>query len=346
MRFFRRRRAPTAFGLWLRLVLLGLALLLWGLAGLGCGRAPVPLPAAGPPASREARLALWERTLRAHLEAGRLPILDAAVSLAEWADPGALLREMDASGVALAAVTALDEKTLWAAVEKHPDRFLPLTTEAPEAAWARGAGGHISSIERQLGRGAVGIGPLRAQGAAGGEAGRFRALALEAVLGLAAERRAPVLLGVPPADADIGRIERALAAHPRARVIWIEAGRIPEAAMNPGYGHALLRAMSLRHAGLSFALSTRPAPGPSRVIRPRRNLLYDPSGRLSQEWKAILDSRVDHFLTAGSPGAGGDYARWMRGYRRAVIEALSPAARPRVAYQNAWRLLTGREWKE
>ena len=168
------------------------------------------------------------------------------------------------------------------------------------------------------------------------------------MLGLAAERRAPLILDMVPEDADVSRLERALAAHPGAPVVWIEAGRLPRVELNPGYGHALLRAMSLRHANLSFALTTRPAPEPSPVIRPRRDLLHDPGGRLSPEWGAVVEARVDHFLTASPPGAGdaSAYAKWMLAYRRAVLERLSPPSRPRVAYQNAWRLLTGREWKE
>ncbi|OGL63284.1 MAG: hypothetical protein A3I72_11895 [Candidatus Tectomicrobia bacterium RIFCSPLOWO2_02_FULL_70_19] len=349
MRLFQPPRAPTSIGVWLRLALLGLALLAWGLMALGCGSWPALAPPAGQlPPSREGRVALYERTLRAYLAAGRLPILDVGLSLAEWRDADRLVREMDAAGVALAAVTAPGEKAIWEAAGRHPGRLIPLTTEAAGDAWARGEGELLPALRRQLGRGALAIGPLRAAGLAAGEAGERRTLVLEAVLGLAAERRAPLILDMAPGDADVGRLERALAAHPGAPVVWTEAGRIPRVEMNPGYGHALLRALSLRHANLSFALSTRPAPEPSPVIRPRRDLLYDPGGRLSPEWGAVVDSRVDHFLTASPPGAGdaSAYAKWMLAYRRAVLEALTPASRPRVAYQNAWRLLTGREWKE
>ncbi|MBI3026321.1 MAG: hypothetical protein HYY66_11725 [Candidatus Tectomicrobia bacterium] len=348
MRLFSRPRPPTAFGFWLRLALLALALLLWGVMGLGCGSWPALAPPAGElPATREGRIALYERTLRAYLAAGRIPILDVGASLAEWRDTDRLVREMDAAGVALAAVTAPEEKTIWEAAGRHPGRLLPLTTEAPESVWARGEGEYLPLLRRQLDRGALAIGPLRAAGLASGEAGQRRILVLEAVLGLAAERRAPLILDMPPGDADVGRLDRLLAAQPGARVVWTEAGHLPRVEMNPGYGHALLRALSLRHANLSFALGTLPPPGPSPVIRPRRHVLYDPGGRLAQEWQAVVDSRVDHFLTGGSPGAGSApaYARWMLGYRRAVLEALTPASRPRVAYQNAWRLLTGTDWK-
>ncbi|MEK6710042.1 MAG: hypothetical protein AABZ64_05640, partial [Nitrospinota bacterium] len=177
--------------------------------------------------------------------------------------------------------------------------------------------------------------------------GQRRREALGALFRLAGAKRAPLILDMPPEDGDVGQLERLAAAHPAVQAVWTGAGHLPRQEMNPGYGHALLRALSLRHANLAFGLTTLPPPEPSPVIRPRRNLLYDPGGRFSPEWQALLDARVDHFLTGSSAGENSaDYARRLQAYRRLVLDALTPASRERVAYQNAWRLLTGREWRE
>ncbi|MBI3126822.1 MAG: hypothetical protein HYZ11_04375 [Candidatus Tectomicrobia bacterium] len=349
MRLLQRPRVPTAFGLWLRLALLALALLLWGLMAMGCAMPPSPPARAdGLPEARAARLALYEKTLRHYLERGWLPFLDLGVSLADLKDPDRLIEGMDAAGVALAAVSAPDEDALWEAVRRHPGRLVPLTGEAPAEAWAGRPAEFREGLERRLGRGALGIGPIRAGRLAEGEESRPRLEALAALLAFAAGRRIPVVLDLPPADPDVGRLEKLLADHPAAQVVWTGAGHLPRREMNPGYGHALLRALSLRHANLSFALSTLQPPEASPVIRPQRNLLYDPGGRFTLEWGAVIDSRVGHFLTGSSPGAGSAaaYAARMKAYRRLAIESLAPASRPRVAYQNAWRLLAGEDWKE
>ena len=39
------------------------------------------------------------------------------------------------------------------------------------------------------------------------------------------------------------------------------------------------------------------------------------------------------------------YAEHVRGFRRRILSALSPPARRGIAYESAWRLLTGRPWK-
>jgi hypothetical protein len=347
MRLLQRPRTPTSLGLWLRLALLALALLTWGLMGMGCAQAPAPpAPEGALPEARAARIALYAKTLRHYLERDWIPLLDVGVSLAGLKDPVRLIEGMDAAGVALAAVTAPDEKTLWEAVRRYPDRLLPLTAEATADAWAKE--GYLGALGRQLDRGAMAVGPLRTGRLAEGDEGRRRMEALGAILAFAAERRVPVLLDMRPADADVGRLEALLAAHPGVPVVWTDAGHLPQQEMNPGYGHALLRALSLRHANLDFTLSTLPPPEPSPIIRPRRNLLYDPGGRFSAEWRVLFDARVEHFLTGSSPGVDSPtgYAKRMQGHREHVLDALSPASQPRVAYQNAWRLLTGEEWKE
>jgi len=278
-------------------------------------------------------VALYERTLRAFLEAGWLPLIDVGVSLARWPDPSRLVEGMDRAGVALAAVTAPAEAAILEAARRHPARLIPLTSAPGE--------GSPASLRRQIEAGAFGIGvPF-------GPAKEERE-ALEALLRLAEERRVPLVLRMEPEDGALGRLERQMRSLPGAPVVWAEAGLTPRPEGHPGYGHALLRALSLRHPNLFFTLTQAPPAEPSPAPRARRVHLYDPGGGLSHEWRALLDARNRHFLAGSSPEADTPafYAGRMEGFRKRVLDALSPASRHRLAYQNAWRLLTGEEWRE
>ena len=122
---------------------------------------------------------------------------------------------------------------------------------------------------------------------------------------------------MPPDDGGLEQLERLLRETPEARIVWTQAGRILNLNALPGYGHGLLRALSLRHAGLLFTLTQDP-PAPADVTTARTNHLYDPGGAFSREWRALLEARVGHF-TAGndaSPATPAAYAGRTRAFFR------------------------------
>lgn len=304
---------------------------------------------AGSP-GREERIRAWARTLRAHLASDPYPLIDLEVSLARWRSATRLIEGMNRAGVALAAVTAPDEEAIQKAVRRHPARLIPLTAQAGPEAWARDEARHLASVRRQLARGGFGIGPIAWRPAPAGadrtQTARTRR-ALRALIRLAASTRTPLWIQMAPHDAGLGRLERQLRGAPEARVIWTQGGWIPNPAALPGYGHGLFRALSLRHPNLSFTLTQEPPPA-AHSPAARKNHLFDPSGALSAEWRALLEARVRHFAVgsalnrATTPAA---YARRTRLFRERVLGKIRPPARERVAYQNAWRLLTRRRWR-
>ena len=169
--------------------------------------------------------------------------------------------------------------------------------------------------------------------------------ALGTMMRLAAGKKSFLMLDMPPDDDGLELLERLLRAAPEARVVWTQAGRILNSNALPGYGHGLLRALSLRHAGLLFTLTQDPPTSDATI--PRKNHLYDPGGAFSREWRALLEARVGHF-TAGndlSPANPATYAGRTRFFRENVLGNISPPAGKLIAYRNAWRLLMNRPWK-
>ncbi len=295
--------------------------------------------------NREARVELYERTLRKHLASGPYPLIDLEISLDRWKSVALLIEGMNRAGVALGAVTSAREEAIKKAVAQYPGRLIPLTTSAPQNDWMRGGSGYLSGIKRQLEGGAFGIGKITWRPVSSDKAQMTRAgEALGAVMRLAAGKKSFLMLDMPPDDDGLEQLERILRAAPEARIIWTQAGRILNLSALPGYGHGLLRALSLRHAGLLFTLTQDPPA--SDVTTPRKNHLYDPGGAFSREWRALLEARVGHF-TAGndsSPATPAAYAGRTLFFRQNILGNISPPAGKLIAYRNAWRLLMNRRW--
>ena len=254
---------------------------------------------------------------------------------------------MDRAGVALGAVTSTSEEAIKKAVAQYPGRLIPLTTSAAQKDWMRPESPYLSNIKRQLEGGAFGIGRItwRPGSAGKAESARVRE-ALEALFRLATQKRSFLLLDMPPDDGGLEQLERQLRTAPEARVVWMQAGRILNLNALPGYGHGLLRALSLRHPHLFFTLTQDP-PAPADSPAPRKNHLFDPGAVFSREWRALLEARVGHFMAGNdsSPHNPAIYAGRTLFFREKVLEKISPPARRLIAYQNAWRLLTNRHWK-
>ena len=296
--------------------------------------------------NRDARVEPYERTLRKHLASDPYPLIDLEISLDRWKSAAGLIEGMNRAGVALGAVTATSEEAIKKAVAQYPDRLIPLTTSASPEDWMKDSGNHLSSMKRQLDSGAFGIGKITWRPVSSDKAQMTRAgEALGAIMRLATQMRSFLLLDMPPDDGGLELIERILRAAPEARIVWTQAGRILNLSALPGYGHGLLRALSLRHSRLFFTLTQDPPTSDLTIAR--KNHLYDPGGAFSREWRALLEARVGHF-TAGndsSPANPATYARRTLFFRENVLGNISPPARKLIAYRNAWWLLMNHRWK-
>ncbi len=327
------------------------------LAGCGPAPGPVSLAPAKAPASREGRNALYRKTVQAFLDAGHLPIIDMDIFLAPKTDMAGLIEAMDLAGVALAAVSAHEKETIARAVRGYPARLIPLTTAPRGISWSAPGSGYLSSTRRELEAGAYGIGRIFLDLAPGknlndGEKDpradkiKRQKAAFEALLRLSTEKKAPLWLEMEPEDNGLGWLERQMGAYTGASVIWNRAGHLKSPEKLPGYGHGLIRAITLRRPNLYFLLTQRP-PQPKTIFpQPRENILFDPGGGFSHEWRSLLESRISHFQTGSSMeySAPAVYSRQIRDYRSRILEHLTPPTRQRLAYKNAWARLTGSNW--
>jgi len=84
-------------------------------------------------------------------------------------------------------------------------------------------------------------------------------------------------------------------------------------------------------------------------------ILYDISSRgvvgvvLEPEWKAVVEEFPDRFVL-GSDAAPlrfeGGYDRVFYDHRRIILQSVRKDVAEKIAYKNAWKLMTGEGWRD
>ncbi len=249
------------------------------------------------------------------------PIIDLHLHFTEDWDIDALVKEMDALGVAKAGNGAPDALALdWARM--YPDRFIPFAGKQAirksilidgERAWTLKSPAVLAYL-REL--------------EAGLKAGKFKGIGeinnnadsdfpadsplMRRLWSLSARYRVPVNVHMDPYEERVAEMERLLASDRRGTWVWAHAGDA---------GPALLRRLLRAHPNFYVELSLRAS-----------DIMRDP------EWKLLLEEFSDRFVLGTNAIALKEFmltiGRW-----RQVLKQLSPATARKLAHQNAERLL-------
>jgi hypothetical protein len=240
---------------------------------------------------------------------------------------------------------------------KHPELFIPTTNSGEFPRWWKNQTQFLEVAERDLQSGDYFFMgehefrhlPSPEQVAAGrkdrditidlaGPAGRGL-FQLSEKYGVAFQIHYEIEDGLLPA------LESMLEQHPRAKVIWCHFAMIRHPERAKKYGPNYVASLIERFPGLHFDLAV---PQGNHVYKPtgaRDSTLYNPSGELNAGWRAVLEKFSERFLAASDyrPPVEQSYAGHIERQRK-LLEQLTPATRQRVAFGNAWRLVTGSSW--
>jgi predicted TIM-barrel fold metal-dependent hydrolase len=148
-------------------------------------------------------------------------------------------------------------------------------------------------------------------------------------------------------------LEAMLSRYPEAKVIWCHLGQVRYRERASHYSSEYVRGLIARFPNLYFDLGL---PGPPHVhpaSEQRDQMIYVHNallpwgGYLDPVWQKLLEEFPERFIAATDSGPE-DYHGFpnkiMR-LRSLVLDQLSERARHLIAYQNAWRLLTGENWE-
>jgi hypothetical protein len=305
----------------------------------------------------------WERRIRSIIKAGKLPIIDTQATYGKKINTREFIEYMDELGVALVAFApkfkdpARGSSESLELFEKYPDYFVPTTTDGTTKYWFKQSGPYIDKIEEEVRSGSyyfIGEHELRHyMSPRQYKADKFwRDINISPdtpwmhkLFKLSSESRITFQIHHEPEDNLLEPLERMLAQYPDARIIWCHMGQIRYPEKESVYSPAYVDKLLSKYQNLYFDLAVgRPGseyPGSGF----EHNTLQKSDGTLEEKWKAVIEKHPARFTAATDIAPG----RWLNfpdkiEQARDILSDLSPPTAGRVAYKNAWFLITGTRW--
>jgi hypothetical protein len=267
---------------------------------------------------------------------------------------------MDENGVALTWLMPYErlgsEESL-RVNEIYPDRFVPTTVGGDGPLWHKSDRGFLEKLGKD-----VLSGKYFAMGEF--EARHYRnpmvkvnrespwdthmpvdSPTMEVVFELSGKTGIPFLLHHEMEDNLLPELERMLRRYTDARVIWCHVGWN----RNPKIWKTLttadgVRQFLTRYPNLYFDfLQLQGEPGPGAVM-------YDihPGGafNLNPKWNKVIEEFSDRFVLSSdiNPHVFDKYDETIARNRKVLLKEVKKDVAARIAYKNAWKLMTGEDW--
>lgn len=171
---------------------------------------------------------------------------------------------------------------------------------------------------------------------------------------LSAETGVAFVIHLEPEDHALAALEKMLAAYPAAKVIVAHFGQIRFPEKQRQFTPDAVRRLLTSYPNLHYDLSTG-YPGRTYECNGERRdtVLWETRGgqqidQLTADYKAILTDFADRFVAGTDYGGGrpplSQHFSERIGNVRLILRDLPPDAQQAIAWGNAWRLLTGRDW--
>ena len=176
--------------------------------------------------------------------------------------------------------------------------------------------------------------------------------AMRVVFELSSETGIPFLVHHEAEDKLLPELERMLEKYPKAKVIWCHVGRN----RNPTTWIKFRKADSVkefieRYPNLYFDfLASKPGskyPETGYV----EGIMYDvsfSSAFLNPDWKKVIEEFPGRYAIGSDINTGrfDGYDRVMDTYRNVILKGVRKDVAEKIAFRNAWKLMTGDDWKD
>jgi hypothetical protein len=306
----------------------------------------------------------WRKRILAIRERDVVPIIDTEATYNTAIKLDSMRESMDRLGVAqvcFAPFAGLGSHASYEMHIKHPEYFIPTTADGSSPHWYRNTEQFAEATRQELASGRyflMGEFEVRHypshQQILSGRLDRDITVPLDdpglhAVLRLSEQTGVAMQIHYEIEDGLLAGFEAMLERYPLAKVIWCHLGQVRYAERNTRYGSDYVAGLIKRFPNLHFDLGiagpTHQHPG----SRQRDQTIYAETrippwgGYLLANWRNILETYPDRFLAASDI----DASRWrnftsqIERLRMLILDKLTPKARHMIAYQNAWRLITG-----
>ena len=310
-------------------------------------------------------LEMWRKRINNIKENGVLPIIDTEATYETNINIDFMVKSMDSLGVALVAFAPKFLDPEKGSIESlrlhtlHPQYFIPTIADATTEYWAKQEGEFMQKIEEEAKSGNyyfMGEFELRhymsTQDFFLNNTQRDISISpaspwVQRVFNISSNEQLTFQIHNDPEDDLLASLERMFAQYPNAQIIWTHLGQIRypnrQTIYSPKYVDALLKKYNNLHFDLGVSLPERVYPGTGFT----QNTLQEFSGELVPKWKKLIEKYPDRF-TIGSDIAGNRYEYFPQKIEnaRVILSQLSKSTAEKIAYKNAWRLITRTEWNE
>ncbi|MBA4329911.1 MAG: amidohydrolase [Polaromonas sp.] len=312
-------------------------------------------------AVRAASIEAWRQRLQGMLDKGRLPMIDIQATyvpgvtnigqLMAWMD------EVDIAQIAFATASSPDSGPSLELHRQYPGYFIPTTSSGEFPRWWNNPAAFVSRVAADLKTGnyyTMGEHEFRhypsPEQVEARNNGRDITVPLDGPAGhalfqLSEDTGTAFQIHYEIEDPLLPVLESMLARYPKARVIWCHLGMIRYPDRAKAYNPAYVKSLITRFPHLHFDLAVPRAENIYRPSGARDSTIFQ-NGRLGEEWQALMEGFPDRFLVASDyrPPVESLYRTTMGRHRNQILGPLSEAVRHKLAYGNAWRLVTGNSW--
>jgi predicted TIM-barrel fold metal-dependent hydrolase len=308
---------------------------------------------------RKDQVKRFDEKIRGMIQKGILPIIDVEYHHGGKIENVRFFESMDKNGVALVWLGPNErfgsEESL-RMNEQYPDRFVPTTVHGDGPLWH---GTDKTFLEKLAGDARSGkyfaMGEFEARHYPGSHNSRdvhlpVDSFAMETVFQLSSETGLPFLLHHEAEDALLPELDHMLTKYPRSKVIWCHAGRN----RNPKTWTKFNKVDGIRdylkkYPNLYFDLVQSPPRSKYHWTGYVDAIMYntDRAVFLDIEWQKLFEEFPERFVIGSDVNTGRfqNYDRVFENFRNIVFKALKKDTAERFAFKNAWKLMTGEDWK-
>jgi predicted TIM-barrel fold metal-dependent hydrolase len=307
------------------------------------------------------QIKIFEQRIRSMLDKNALPIIDVEYHHGGKIEIERLISRMDENNVALTWLgpnERLGSEDSLRLNQKYPDRFVPTTVHGDGPLWHGNDKGFLENLRIDVRSGKYfAMGEFEARHYPSSTNDRdvhmpVDSETMQVVFELSNETGIPFLIHHEAEDALFPELERMLAKYPKAKVVWCHVGRN----RNPETWKRFrkpdgVREMILKYPNLYFDLVQSKPGSKYRGTGYPDAIMYDSSFigfNLNSEWKKLFEEFPDRFVIGSDVNTGRfeNYDRVIDTFRTIVLKNLSKDVAEKIAFKNAWKLMTGADWKD
>jgi len=310
---------------------------------------------------RSEQIKVFEKKIRQVLKSGILPIIDVEYHHGGKIEIKRLIKRMDENGVALTWLgpnEKLGSENSLTLNGLYPDRFVPTTVHGDGKLWHNSDKRFLDELTKDVRSGKYfAMGEFEARHYPSSTNDRdvhmpVDSEAFQVVFQLSSETGVPFLLHHEAEDQLLSELERMLANYPKAKVIWCHVGRNRDPVKWKKFRTPdAVRELLKKYPNLYFDLVQSKPGSKYRGTGYVEGILYDVSSwgvSLGTEWKKIFEEFPDRFVIGSDINTGRfeNYDRVMETFRTIVLKGVRKDVAEKIAFKNAWKLMSGEDWRD